>query len=418
MKICFVSRRFFPAISGMSTYAYNLVNNLIYNGHSVTVISQFKSVKDYNPYNDGPPILINNVKIVGLEAKGEHRCGNFEEDIKELVLKIIEYDKYENFDVIHAQFAYPPGFAALEAGKILHKPVAISIQGGDGHWFGSCCEYHKEIMKLILNNAEAIIVGTNSFAKEIIHNNETKRNFIILPGAVDTDMFKPKSNLEREKLRHCFGIRNNTKVILYHGRIDWRKGLRDLIDAISILRNKYSNFLLLISGIGPDENELQEIIKQLNLHKFIRYLGYVSYFRSHLIYGLADIFCNPTYGEGFSNTILEAWSTGIPVISTRVTGVIDAIEDGKTGILVNPNNPEKLSNAILELLLQEKLCQKLTYNGRLKVTECFSWKKLVNKISNVYKEVLHNKNQKYWDNSNLSKFSTKECIFRRCPHLL
>src|SRR5688500_4688760 len=109
MRICFVSRRFPPAISGMSTYATNYSRALHRAGHDVTILAQYRGDALDNVYKDGPPAYLSEATVIGMQQFGEQVSGDFEQDIERLVGMIIQLHRRQAFDVLHAQFAYPPG---------------------------------------------------------------------------------------------------------------------------------------------------------------------------------------------------------------------------------------------------------------------------------------------------------------------
>ena len=118
MRICFISRRFWPAVSGMSVYASNLLRELVRGGHEVTMISQYRDdPAGKGVYGGGPPPEVPGVRVIGLESVGEQRGGDFELDIERMVETVEAEHEAEPFDIIHAQYGYPTGLAALEAGR-------------------------------------------------------------------------------------------------------------------------------------------------------------------------------------------------------------------------------------------------------------------------------------------------------------
>ncbi len=131
MRIAFVSRRFFPAISGMSVYALNLLRELVLAGREVTMVSQFRGdAEGTKVYGGGPPPPVPGVRVIGLEARGEQDGGDFERDIEEMASTVVAEGP---FDVIHAQSGYPTGLAALEASRRT-GPNLVSVQGADTGW--------------------------------------------------------------------------------------------------------------------------------------------------------------------------------------------------------------------------------------------------------------------------------------------
>ena len=294
MNICFVSRRFFPAISGMSVYALNLLRELVAAGHDVTMISQFRGDPlGIRVYGGGPPPEVPGVRVIGLEQVGEQDGGDFETDVANMKAAILAEHARRPFDILHAQYGYPCGWAVLEASRETGVPNVVSIQGGDGHWVGSCCETHRLAMVRVLDHAGAVLIGCRSFAEEVTHRLGTDpARFTIVPGAVDVARFTPG---ERPP--------GQPPVLLYHGRVDVRKGVLDMLDALAPLAADGVAFELLVSGIGPTFDETAARITRLGLEGHARMTGYVDYADVPEVYRRADIFVSPTYAEGFSNTI-------------------------------------------------------------------------------------------------------------------
>ena len=124
--------------------------------------------------------------------------------------------------------------------------------------------------------------------------------------------------------------------LLYHGRVDRRKGALDMLDALAILRDEGVPFAATISGIGPDLDACRERDAELNLGT--RFAGYADYAAAPALYREADVFVSPTYAEGFSNTVLEAMASGLPTVSCNAVGVVDCLRHEENGLLSDPGD--------------------------------------------------------------------------------
>jgi len=405
LRICFVSRRFFPAISGMSVYALNLLRELVAAGHDVTMISQYRGdAFGRRVYGGGPPPDVPGVRVIGLEQVGEQDGGDFERDVANMVAAMVAEHARQPFDVLHAQYGYPCGWAVLEASRILGVPNVVSIQGGDGHWVGSCCETHRLAMTRVLDHANAVLIGCESFAQEVIQRLGTDRaRFTIVPGAVDVDRFHP-----------AVGDAGDPSVMLYHGRVDARKGVLDLLDAARQLRETGDRFRVLISGIGPTFDETAASIPLLGLQDCVEMTGYVEYADVPAVYRRADIFVSPTYAEGFSNTILEAMASRLAVVSCRSVGVVDCIRDGENGLLTEPGNRVGLAEALRRVLRDAGLRRRLADAAFEECRAVYSWSKVGHQIMDVYAAVIGQAPDLAWS----PELPVTPCRFRAEPHLL
>ena len=410
LRVLFYSRRFFPTISGMSVYALNLLRELCKHGIEVTLVAQYRGdAQGRAVYGGGPPIAVPGVTVIGAESIGEVVGGDFERDIETLVRIGAREHARRPFDLVHAQYGYPPGLAALETSRKLGIPNVVSIQGGDGHWVGSCCAHHRSAMRAVLDHAGAVLIGSPSFAAEVQeHNGTAPDRFTFIPGAVDTERFRPEAPFRPGELRDAA-----RPELLFHGRVDARKGALDLIDAFARLLGMTALApRLTVSGIGPDSEAVAARVRERDIERHVRLTGYVPYDDVPRVYQAADVFVSPTYAEGFSNTILEAMASGLPVLSTRAVGVVDCIRHEDNGLLVEPRDVEGLAAAMLRLVEDASLRARLATAAHEEVTRVYSWHEVGRRIIDVYRSLP----APYDDWSVVKPDPT--CRFRSTPHLL
>ena len=399
----------------MSVYALNLLRELVKAGHEVTMISQYRGDEaGTRVYGGGPPPPVEGVKIIGLEALGEQETpASFERDIQTMVEVALREHALKPFDIFHAQYGYPTGLAALELSKITGVPNVVSIQGGDGHWVGLCCPTHKEAITTVFDHAGALLIGSRSFAGEVeAHHGTPLSRFTIVPGAVDATRFVPRADVELGALRDP-----QAPVLLYHGRVDRRKGALDLLDALALLRRdpKWRGVKVVYSGIGPDFEAVQTKIAELELTEVAEVLGYVDYADVPAIYGRGDVFLSPTYAEGFSNTILEAMASGLPCVSCFAVGVVDCLRDGENGLLVEPGDVPALAGAIERILSDDELRARLARQAFREAHELYSWPVVARQIMGVYDQLRGTAPNNNWQ---LNAPTDWNCRFREAPHLL
>lgn len=418
MRICFLSRRYFPAVSGMSVYAHNFVQALRDFGHDVVMISQYRDdAAGKRIYGGGPPPPMEGLTIEGARSFGEERApegepADFESDYRTLVEMALRHHTEAPFDVVHAQYAYPTGLAALEVSRRLGIPSVVSIQGGDGHWVGGCCRTHADAMDAVLNHAGAVLIGCESFRDEVVENHAVSPDrFTIIPGAVDTTRFHPADRPE-----------NAPPVMLYHGRADQRKGLFDTIDAWAALRDDGRPIRAIVSGIGPDLDEAVARVEAAGLSEVVRFTGAAGYDIAPEVYREADIFVSPTYAEGFSNTVLEAMASGLPIVSCHAVGVIDCLTDGENGLLVPCGDVDALSAEIGRLLDSGDLRGALRQQALDDVRRLYTWPVVAGQILGEYERLVGTVPSAAWtsvyDPSRTVEDADLTCRFRADPHLL
>ena len=407
MRICFVSRRFFPAISGMSIYAVNLLRQLVAGGHDVTMISQYYDGEHATVYGGGPPPPVPGVKVIGLPALGEQDHGDFERDIETMIAAVKREHAVQPFDILHAQYGYPTGWAVLLAAAEIGVPCVVSIQGGDGHWVGSCCETHYQAFRRVLDHAGALLIGGESFISEVSERMGVPRaRFTRVPGAVDTTRFRPG---------HVVGSVAAPPRLLYHGRVDRRKGVLDFIEALGLLRDWGVPFRATISGIGPDVEPAQTLAARLRFTpETLAFSGGADYATAPQIYAAADIFASPTYSEGFSNTILEAMACGLPVASCEVVGVTDCLRHDDNGLLTQAGDVRAHAETLRRLIEDESLRRRIAQRGLDDCRANYAWAVVGRRVVEVYAEL-----RTTVPAGDISRdLVASPCRFRVHPHLL
>ena len=404
MRILFCSRRFFPAISGMSVYAVNLLKELVDAGHDVTLVSQYRADPvGTGIYGGGPPPSVPGVRVIGRRSEGEETGGDFERDVEDLVTTIAAEHALKPFDVLHAQYGYPTGWAVVLAGQKLGVPTVVSIQGGDGHWVGSCCETHRLAMLRVLQGANAVLIGCASFRDEVVERLGVDPGlFRLVPGAVDTGQFHPAGD-------HVPGVAGEPPRLLYHGRVDRRKGALDFLDALAMLPP--DSYAATISGIGPDLEPARAKAEALQLD--VRFSGYSPYEEAPTRYREADIFVSPTYAEGFSNTVLEAMASGLPILSCDAVGVRDCLRNEDNALLTQPGDIAAQAAALARLLADRPLRARLSATALAECRETYSWRTVAGLIMDTYAEVASRA-----PNPVDPVLPVTECRFRAAPHLL
>lgn len=355
----------------------------------------------------------------GLRSFGEERAdaqtpADFESDTQAMTEQALYYHQQQPFDVVHAQYCYPTGLAALEISRQLGIPNVVSIQGGDGHWVGLCCSTHRQAMQAVLNHATALVIGCRSFADEVVHNHGIPlERLTIVPGATNVDQFKPAQPV---------GTLRSPARLLYHGRVDQRKGVLDFVRSGRQLLDAGESVRLIISGIGPDAGAARQLVGELKMEDQTDFLGAVPYNEAANVYAQGDLFISPTYAEGFSNTILEAMASGLPIVSTRTVGVIDCLEDEVNAALVEPGDVDALARATQRMLHDEVYRVGLAQRAYEEVLAQYAWPVVAEQLEGIYQEVSNAKLDHAWqavfDIEATAAEADRSCRFRQDPHLL
>jgi glycosyltransferase involved in cell wall biosynthesis len=156
-------------------------------------------------------------------------------------------------------------------------------------------------------------------------------------------------------------------TVLAVARMYPRKRLEDLLHAAVILRTRIPGLRVRIVGEGPESARLRRLGRDLGLADTVTFLGEIARQALAVEYVGADCFCLPTVQEGFGIAFTEAMAAGLPVVACRAAAVPEVVDDGQTGLLVSPRNPEELAMAMEKVLTSAALRRELGNRGRLRV---------------------------------------------------
>lgn len=176
----------------------------------------------------------------------------------------------------------------------------------------------------------------------------------------------------RKGIRSELGIPDQTTVLLFIGRVAREKGIYELLEAVDRLRNNGSDVVLLLVGPMDDERGGSGTVARADLEgrAGVRYLGYRE--DPERYFAAADILCLPSYREGFGTVVIEAAAMGVPTVGTRINGLVDAVTDGETGILVEPRNADALVLGLQRLLEDAGLRERMGEMARQRAYERYS----------------------------------------------
>jgi glycogen(starch) synthase len=207
----------------------------------------------------------------------------------------------------------------------------------------------------------------------------------IVPNGVDPEKFKPFE--DQAAVKRQFGLENEP-CVLFVGSLIPRKGLPFLVETAKKIVKEYRETKFLIVGEGPLRNQLLKKLEVANLSGNFTFLGNVKEDVLPAVYNCADVFALPSIQEGQGIVLLEAQASAKPIVAFEVGGVNEAVCNGETGVLVKRGSTDKFADAVMKLLSDKALREKMGANGRRFVAENFTWDICAQKMLNVYHEAL------------------------------
>jgi len=290
-------------------------------------------------------------------------------------------------DVITFHFCEREGLRLEKANiiEIPHKSVLQKLKALDQRMYRRLAAF-VEGLTFGRNSPKAHIVVSQSMKGEFVrHYGDAAESIIVIPNGVDLKMFNPANRpLYRDRVRQKHGISNGDFTLMFTGSYWERKGLRYIIEALSLLPRL--DVKLLIVGSG-DEKFYGEIAELKQVRERIIFVSHSSVLWEY--YAASDVFVFPTIYEPFGLVIIEAMANGLPVITSRVAGAADFITDGVDGLLLS--DPGDINNlaAKIKLLFSDAGLRKTMGERARKTAEKLSWDWVAQKTLEVYNSVLN-----------------------------
>ena len=211
---------------------------------------------------------------------------------------------------------------------------------------------------------------------------------------MDTKIFRP---IKTERARKLARIENNGKIILYVGRIEWRKGIGTLLYAFREVIKNYSNAKLYVIGGGKSKSarkleeaeyeRLKKISQELGIEKRINFLGPKKQNELYKYYSAADVCIVPSYYEPFGIVPLESMACGTPVIASRTGGLRYTVKDKITGCLFEPKNYTDLAEKINIVLENGK--DFYAGNCLKRISDEFQWEGIADQYENFFNQLIN-----------------------------
>lgn len=367
MKILMPVLHYYPVIGGLETWTQNIAERLADKAEIFVVTGKVKSQPNEEIKNG---VKIFRTSLFFLKDLSYSSPVYLLTALPFIFFKSLELIGKEKINILHCQ-----GFLSSLIGYLLLKlsgiPYLVTVQRlEDKNW----------LKKIVYRNAACCIAASSAIKKYF--EEIGSKNIEIIPNGINVSRFQ---NLNREESRMKLGLKDEF-VIMTVARLEKRKGIQHLIEAVK--NNQLSgNYQLLIIGDGDERKNLENLAQTLNLKDKVKFLGPIPNEKIPGYLAAADCFILPSLKEGFGISILEAMAAGVPVIATRVGGILDIIKDGKNGILVEPQNSNEISDAVLKIHSQPEFKQKLVNSARAELTS-FEWGNIADKVYKIYQEIL------------------------------
>lgn len=376
MKIAIYTFEFLPFKGGIATYCHELAYGMSAQGHTVTVVAPRSG-----RFNEGEVPY-------DIEWIGESR-GRLELMIKgAMTLRKVVADQVPDAVLVTQQLALISlaivgGAGKSDAVPILHGSEILN-QGGDGSMGRRALAM---VMKRFYRSCSAIVC-VSAYARDLAVATlgiPMERTVVVHNGM--RDRFYGHADRGGE-VRRRWGIRREAEVLLTLARLVPRKGQDTVIRALPKLIERHPQIVYLCAGEGPYRDALVRLATELGVERHVVLAGGVSDEDKYSYYDACDLFVMPSRRqggsvEGFGLSFLEAWHAGKAVVGGEHGGVLEVIDDGVDGVVVDPNSVESVAAAVLSLLAAPEKMREMGARGRVKARTRFSDTSMADAVASV-----------------------------------
>ncbi len=353
-------------VGGVERGTVDLAKRLASLGHKAVVIS-----------NGGP--LVNQLEESGV---AHYKLPVHQKSLP-AILKMIEEVanilKEEDIEIVHAR-SRVPGIIGFFATRRAHQNLGIPPRPV----FVTTCHgyYSNHILSRPMSWGKFVITASNVIAKHMVKDFGVPQDRIrMIPRGVNLDEFDFIANRNSKE-----------KTIGMISRITPIKGHPYFIKSIAKVVRIIPNLKVLIVGDVPKgkekyKQELKLLVKRLGLNRYVEFTGTTQNV-PEILAKLDLLVLATTVQEAFGRVIIEAWASGVPVVATRVGGVVDIITDKKNGLLVAPEDTDSMTDAVVRVLKDPELACKLATQARSDVEERYALDLMVDKTIKAYSELL------------------------------
>jgi glycosyltransferase involved in cell wall biosynthesis len=295
---------------------------------------------------------------------------------------LVLFDKIKP-DIIHV---HAPNFFscnAIPVAKIRNIPIIATVHRAEVDAIGNPIFFFRKHALARFKRIIAVSNHTKWLAQRagvdaskitVVHNSCDETFFF---SGRDKDIARKKHNLQ-----------SSNNIILFVGNLIKRKGVSCLIESLNGLREKLSDFLVVIVGQGEELQDLKLMVNEYGLSPHVKFCGRVTKAALSDLYSAADVFALPSISEGHSVALLEAMASGLPIVASNIEGNNESVEDGVNGLLFKNANRQELAEKLAVVLTDQKLKQSMSAKSSEMYLKKFSTKIQIDNYLKIYSSLL------------------------------
>ena len=370
MKICIASS---PGMGGSGIMGSSVASGLSERGHSVRLVSYRKPFRLENK----------NVKTHFIPVRNYQALEHFPV-VMNIASKIYDVVKRHQVDIINVHYAIPYSTASYLAREMFKSegvkiPIVTTVHGTDIHTIGQRREF-KDIVRFSLKSSDGITSVCKYLGDQIRRKFDIENDIKVIYNYVNIERFR---KIENPLLRKRLG--EDKKILLHASNFRAIKNVDAIIDAFRKIRKDVPSRLVLV-GDGPERQRIKRKVARYKLNKEVLFLGARKDIEK--FYSVSDLFLMASIREGCHLSILESMSSSLPVVSTKVGGIPEVVQDDKTGYLTKTGDVENMADKITDLLNNDKKREKMGKAARNRVVKNFTAEKIIPQYESYYRKLL------------------------------
>jgi glycosyltransferase involved in cell wall biosynthesis len=364
----------FPAVGGAEIQAARLAAALLRRNWKVQVIA-LHGQPIANPDPDFAHIPVARISCPAIPGVAG--------TVLALRLAYELFRRRHSYDVVHVHIVKSLAFVASVVGGWLGKKVVLKISGYDELDHGLLSDRGSRSLRFRIMNwgcrkAYAVVAISRHVERRLRALGYREEQIVYLPNGIDLSRFAPSPNGDRSN-----GDRHSPPVAVFVGRFSSQKGLHDLLEAWVAVHKEFPAAVLRMVGDGALQPRLAALVRaEPALRDTVIFAGTSNHVEEH--YAAADCYVCSSHSEGLSNTMLEAMAAGLPIVSTRVSGAEDLVENGENGFLVPICDPKALAEGVCQIFRDNARARIMGDNSRAVALQVFDMDRIVDKYEDVY----------------------------------
>lgn len=299
---------------------------------------------------------------------------------RQVISQILESIDRLSIDILHTH-DFRSDLFGLWCAKKANIPIVSTCHGWIANNFKG--KVYTRLDRFMLRFFDRVITVSDVMREQLLDRGVKDDRLRVIPNALVIDDYRPDKS--RQAFRQELGLSPNTRLIANIGRLSPEKGQDIFLRAARQLLETNHDLCFVLIGIGPQQDYLQQLARQLGIASSVVFAGYRQDMQE--IYNSLDLVVQSSCTEGMPNVILESLLMQVPVVATRVGGTEEVVQHGFSGLLIDANNLPQLVAGIADFLHSPQRHRDMVDKGREYVMEHFDHNRRVNRLMDVYEQV-------------------------------